>query len=370
VQNRVRLTDLTVRSLAFTAVTAYRWDTELRGFGIRIGKQSKCFVAVRDGGRRISLGKYPAISLKIARERAKSILYGLGRTMAVAADAPKTAEVVAAFLKTREAANRASSLAHTTRNLARLTGPLGDKPITAIITHDLTAITDGLMATPSAATHTHTAFKTFFNWAVARRYITHSPLAGVPPPAPHNDRDRILSDRELIAVYNTARLMGYPFGCIVLTCIHTMMRRSEVGSLKWSFITDEHITLPKELTKNGREHILPNLISPTLACIPRVSEYLFPSSVGTPFSGWSKSKRALDKLCGVTGWTLHDLRRTGRSKLAEWDCCSPEIAERILGHVTAQSKIARVYNRWGHLPQMRVGMERYEHKLRELLQKE
>ena len=28
------------------------------------------------------------------------------------------------------------------------------------------------------------------------------------------------------------------------------------------------------------------------------------------YSGWSRSKAALDKACKVKGWTLHDLRRT------------------------------------------------------------
>jgi hypothetical protein len=36
----------------------------------------------------------------------------------------------------------------------------------------------------------------------------------------------------------------------------------------------------------------------------------------TPFNGWSKSKSALDKECLISGWTLHDLRRT----FAEVDC--------------------------------------------------
>jgi integrase len=40
------------------------------------------------------------------------------------------------------------------------------------------------------------------------------------------------------------------------------------------------------------------------------SELLFPSESGTPFSASSKNKRKFDALCGVTGWTLHDLRRT------------------------------------------------------------
>jgi hypothetical protein len=37
---------------------------------------------------------------------------------------------------------------------------------------------------------------------------------------------------------------------------------------------------------------------------------VFPGERGTPFSGWSKAKSALDTTSGVSGWWLHDLRRT------------------------------------------------------------
>jgi integrase len=43
----------------------------------------------------------------------------------------------------------------------------------------------------------------------------------------------------------------------------------------------------------------------------RVNRLLvFPGERGTPFSGWSKAKSALDAASGVSGWWLHDLRRT------------------------------------------------------------
>ena len=43
-------------------------------------------------------------------------------------------------------------------------------------------------------------------------------------------------------------------------------------------------------------------------------------------------RRRLDAACGVTGWTLHDLRRTARSLLSRAGIAS-DIAEICLGHV-------------------------------------
>jgi integrase len=147
------------------------------------------------------------------------------------------------------------------------------------------------------------------------------------------------------------------------------MRRGEVGALKRSYVTSEAITLPGEVTKNSKEHVLPNLIHAELMSIPSVgnSDYFFPTTVGGPFSSWATHKIRFDKLCGVTNWTVHDIRRTVRTKLAEWSCCDDTTAERILGHVTAESRIARIYNRWRHFPQMKAALEKYEEKLAALL---
>src|SRR5438876_3072627 len=113
------------------------------------------------------------------------------------------------------------------------------------------------------------------------------------PPGPSASRNRVLSDEKMARIYKAAVELGYPYGYICLIAIHTGMRRGEVGALRWRYITDETITIPPALTKNKREHVLPNLINENLALIPRtkradgeVCEYLFPSSVGTPYSTW------------------------------------------------------------------------------------
>jgi len=46
----------------------------------------------------------------------------------------------------------------------------------------------------------------------------------------------------------------------------------------------------------------------------------------------SKLKADFDKACGVSGWRLHDLRRTARTLMARAGV-QGEIAERCLGHV-------------------------------------
>jgi integrase len=49
---------------------------------------------------------------------------------------------------------------------------------------------------------------------------------------------------------------------------------------------------------------------------------VFPGERGTPVSGWSKAKSALDTASGVSGWWLHDLRRTLATGLQRSACVS------------------------------------------------
>ena len=222
---------------------------------------------------------------------------------------------------------------------------------------------------PSEQLHCYRALKTFFKWACTRKLIAASPMEGLARPNEPADSDRVLSDKELVSIYRAAQKVGYPFGHIVLIIIHTAMRRGEVGGLKRSYVTPETITLPAELTKNGRELVLPNLINAELSTIRSVgnSDYFFPTAVGGPFCSWGKNKIRFDKLCGVTNWTLHDIRRTARTKLSEWSCCDDATAERILGHISSELRVSRIYNRWKHFPQMKAALRTYEQKLAALL---
>jgi integrase len=86
-----------------------------------------------------------------------------------------------------------------------------------------------------------------------------------------------------------------------------------------------------------------------------------------PFNGWSKSKAALDKLSGVTGWTLHDLRRTYATNMARLGVQLPVI-ERLLNHVSGSfAGVVGIYQHHSFMPEMRNAVERYEQWLAALI---
>ena len=73
-----------------------------------------------------------------------------------------------------------------------------------------------------------------------------------------------------------------------------------------------------------------------------------------PLSGFNDRKQALDKASGVSGWRLHDLRRTSRTLLSRAGI-SADHAERCLGHVIGG--VRGVYDRFQYLDEKRHGFD-------------
>src|SRR3990167_10339560 len=87
------LTDLAIQKLSFTERT-YVYDTQLKGFGLRVGTNRKAFIVIRRG-RRKTLGLYPYMTLKDARRHAAQHLLG----HLAPSDTPRTADAVDTYLK-------------------------------------------------------------------------------------------------------------------------------------------------------------------------------------------------------------------------------------------------------------------------------
>ena len=117
-------------------------------------------------------------------------------------------------------------------------------------------------------------------------------------------------------------------------------------------------TIPGTRTKNGVPHLVPlsqparellrALASDTPEDVqgaPRRAKLalVFPGERGTPFSGWSKAKSALDTASSVSGWWLHDLRRTLATGLQRLGV-RLEVTEAVLNHLSgSRAGIVGIY---------------------------
>ncbi|MDX2308559.1 MAG: tyrosine-type recombinase/integrase [Hyphomicrobium sp.] len=377
--SRLQFTDLGIRALKPPEQgQVTHWDASLPGFGIRISQGgTKTWIAMRgEERRRVTIGRYPDMSLQEARGVAWDLLRRKQRKGSGVA--LRFGEAVDTFLSTHCAVkNRPSTAKETERLLRRHFEPeFKTKLLEDITTEDVMRVVDEVLERPAAARHVFTAGRTFFRWAVRRRYLQHSPVEGLQLPTRPVSRDRVLSDRELARIYEVARDRGHPFGTIVELLILTGQRRGEIGAMRRAFIDADSrvISLPASLTKNGREHAFPfgELAERALKEALLTGDFLF-AARGTDdraFNGWSKSKLLFDRQCKIDHWTLHDLRRTFSTIQARIGT-PPHITERILNHQTGTlTAIAKIYNRYSYMDEMREAMRRYEQEILRILSTE
>ena len=163
------------------------------------------------------------------------------------------------------------------------------------------------------------------------------------------------------------------YGALVKLLLLTAQRLDKVVKMRWDDISQDGIwTVPTETREKGNigEVRLPGLALDIIKALPQIdhSPYLFPGNPrgrrhpssdrsGPPhFNSFSENKEALLKrLPAMEPWTLHDLRRTGRSLMARAGVAD-NIAERVLGHrITG---VQGVYNRHPYLDEKTDALQR------------
>ena len=176
-------------------------------------------------------------------------------------------------------------------------------------------------------------------------------------------RDRVLDDAELAQVLIAARTMAGPYGGIVEFLALTAQRREEVAGLRWDEmdLAQRVWTIPKARTKNAKAHMV-HLSKQALTVLKRADRkgpVVFTLLGTKPFQDFTHAKRRLDQLSGVTGWRLHDLRRTCVSGMARLGV-APHIADKILNHQAGTiSGVAAVYQRHDFLAERRAALDEW-----------
>lgn len=377
---KLRLTDVTVRALEppSKGQVTY-WDEVLKSFGCRVSQGgSKSFVVMHGTDRqRVTIGRYPVISLSDARAEARRILaehtLGKFRPQSITFQ-----DAVVEFLTECAQRNKERTVSDYHRLLNRHFR-FGRVQLTNISQQEVMGRIRSLANTPSEQTHAFVVARAFFKWAVRNRMIERSPLEGQRLPAPRSSREHVLSDHELAHVYQVSLKQPYPYGAIVALLVLTGQRRGEIAALEWEWIDRDAqtITLPASITKNRRSHTFPYgaAVTAIIDGLPEINEYLFPASRShvrgkstTVFNGWPKAKVAFDReLEDVAPYRLHDLRRTFSSTLAALG--TPiHVTEKLLNHVTGSlGGVAAIYNRYSYMDEMREAIERYEDHLAKLI---
>jgi integrase len=307
----------------------------------------RSFVYQYRAGHRSRRMTFPvALGLDRARNEAKKALGGvaagrdpLQEKRKIEAQAQNTLHSICEEYLRREG-KRLRGRDQIEATLKRLVYPkLGARQIDSIQRSEIVRLLDKIEDEHGAgmADNTLAQIRRVLNWHAARTDNFRSPIVrGMARTKPkERARDRILDDDELRAVWKAAEASTGAFGSLVRFILLTVTRRSEAARMADTELSGEDWIIPGARYKTKLDHVVPLSAAArkVLASIQRIDgvPYIFTTG-DRPISGFSKFKEAFDKECGVTGWTLHDLRRTGRSLMSRAGVDSNH-AERCLGHV-------------------------------------
>jgi len=213
-----------------------------------------------------------------------------------------------------------------------------------------------------------------FAWAMKRGTLPSNPFAELPMVRSVTKRERVLNDEEAGAIWRAAGEASLPFGAIVRLLMLTGQRREEVAGMTWAELSEDLATwtIPATRTKNGIPHLVPlsqrarELLHALRPDRPGDVQgahqraklaLVFPGERGTPFSGWSKAKSALDTASGVSGWWLHDLRRTLATGLQRLGV-RLEVTEAVLNHQSgSRAGVVGIYQRHDWAEEKRAALD-------------
>jgi integrase len=211
---------------------------------------------------------------------------------------------------------------------------------------------------PTARNRLRSSLSAFFRFAIAEGLVEHSPVEGTGKAVEANSRERVLTQDELRKLWRG--LGDDQFSNVVRLLLLSGQRRNEIGKLAWAEINlaKAQIILPASRVKNGRDHTVP-LSRQALAIIeriPRRGQFVFGER---GFTNWADAKARLDQRVGIAPWTLHDLRRSCSTWMAELGVL-PHIVEAVLNHRSGHKQgVAGRYNWAKYADAMKDALQRW-----------
>jgi len=331
-----------------------------------------------DGKReKLTLGKYPALTLKNARlkrdEAAHQVAMGESpakkkqQEKVAGAEDATVADFAERFFKDIQSRDR-KDVTMPRRYLEKDILPhIGSKPVRDITAEDVRSVIwrKKEQGFDAAAGQVRGLLKRMFDYALTCGLIRANPVMALPMRHVYRAaaRDRALTPDEIrrflraMQTSNIRRQFKIAFQLILMT----LVRKSELMLAQW---TDMHLDegewhIPVENSKTGKPHIV--YLSPQAQTLFKELKPLASSSVwvlpgrGTlakPFANNALNQAQKVSLQGqeIPAFTIHDLRRTASTLLHEQGWPS-DVVEKALNHTIGG--VRGVYNRAEYAEQRR-----------------
>ena len=307
------------------------FDSELPGFGIRVGLRSRTYFVQRDvGGKtvKLTLGRHGVITAEQARRDAQQMLAKLAAgenpnevSKREAALRLTLSEAFESYLHTRSEL-RDSTKRDYTRAITRHLNGWADVPIVEITGQMVAERHRELASTAGkvSANHAMRVLRAVYNMAkvdfedlpenpVRRLSLTRSWYRV-------RRRQRIVADHHLAVWFATVMALEHSTPRDFLRLLlFTGLRRTEAARLQWEDIDFENRTLTIDDTKNHDPHSLPlsDFLVDLLMARYRdrhSDNWVFPGSGKSGFYQDPKKAISIVKAASGVEFSSHDLRRT------------------------------------------------------------
>ena len=390
----MKFTDAYLKNLKYE--TSWYEKTEATGLAIRVmpsGNKSWVYRFTLSGKRyKMTLGKYPGISLKQARE-----LYLQAQSLKEQGINPIEHEQQKKLKENSKIKNLALGwyTNYVEKNLKLpitvkkqieldIIPLLGHHDLVALQTKDLTRALDSIVqrGAPVHANRVLSSLKQMFNYAVSRGFMNTNPANPIRARdigGSEKARERFLTLEEIKILWRflESNLHQLPLQTknAIKILLLTGVRTGELRAATWDEFDFEKSlwTIPAKNSKIGT--VLKVHLSPSVKKLFQslqqncCSRYVLPNvEFDNPITinALPRAIKRIQKRIGIPEWTAHDLRRTFATQLGETLNIDPVVIEKCLGH--KMPRIMATYNKNEMLPQRKEALELWASKIEEITQ--
>ncbi|WP_246550510.1 tyrosine-type recombinase/integrase [Bradyrhizobium liaoningense] len=336
-----------------------------------------CMYYEEGKSRTIKLGRYPVLTLAEARDAARKFLQDPQEAIEQRTPSDSFDKVVLDFIALNVKKRQLRSAKVIEQRIAKhLTPEFKGREFASIRRRDLSRLLDKIELENGAAMADAVLgiFRQIANWVESRDEDYRSPVGKKMRRSDSKPRDRVLSDDELRAFWWATGELG-TFGALARTLLLLGQRRQKVALMKWTDLRGDvwHLaTATREKANVGRIK-LPRMVLDIIETQPRLNHnpYVFAGSRKSgAFNAFGQFAIALDrkmreKLPDMPEFTIHDLRRTNRTRLSRIGI-DREVAERCLGHIVG-NQIERTYARHDFFDEMTRAFQALADHVRDLV---
>ncbi len=343
--------------------------------GIRISPKDKrtWFICYRlIGGtnkQKFTLGSYPALKYKAAKEKALPLLQSVKNGKDPKAkkhkqlNDPTMTDLWKAYqdvLVLNPKKKKPATLKEESRKWeVELEPHIGKMKVSDVTPAIVAQIIDRVARSyPVAANRLRSLLIVMFKPALRKGWIVNHPLDYIDKPAQETPRQRVLTDEEIKLVWNASGTVPENAGAMLKIQLLTAQRSGEIERMRWEDIDDAVWRIKN--TKTGNDHLVPlgdQVLQVLGKHLQRNSGYVFASKRGNAGHARhnTKDRSKVQEESGTSGWTNHDLRRTARTLMSRIGV-RKHIAERVINH--SQGGIVGVYDLHDYLQEKRQALDK------------